>query len=125
MTSIEQQVEALRKQYARVELHLGQGGKHWVLVGDVALPAGWNQRATTVVIDLPVGYPMSAPDCFWADGTLRLASGAMPQNSGLNANYGGGEQRLWFSYHPSQWNPNIDDLVRYVNVVRKRLQQPV
>lgn len=125
MISIEDQLNELRKHFARVDIHPGPGGKQWVLIGDITLPAGWNQRSTSVVIELPVGYPIAAPDCFWADPTLRLASGAMPQNAALNANYGGGEARLWFSYHPSRWNPNVDDLVRYVNVVRKRLQQPV
>ena len=124
MTSVQDQLDELKKIYSTVELHPGGGGKQWILIGDVTLPPGWNQRTTSIVIELPVGYPMAAPDCFWADGALRLASGAMPQNTGMNANYGGGVQRLWFSYHPSGWNPNIDGLVRYVNVVRTRLQQP-
>jgi len=125
VNAIEAQLAALRASYARVEMNVGAGGKHWVLIGDVTLPTGWNQRSTTLVIEIPVGYPMAAPDCFWADGSLRLASGAMPQNAALNANYGGGEPRVWFSYHPQGWNPNIDDLARYVNVARKRLQQPL
>lgn len=123
MNSFDEQVRRLREAYERVEVHDVAGGSRWISVAPIALPRGWNQVSTAIVFVAPAGFPMAQPDCFWADAGLRLASGAMPANSGLNANYGGSEQRLWFSYHPSSWNPNTDDLVRYVNITCKRLNE--
>jgi hypothetical protein len=124
VNSFAEQVKRLQDNYQHVEIHEVSGGARWILVSPIELPRGWNQPSTSIVFVAPAGYPMAQPDCFWADGALRLVSGAMPASSGLNNGYGGPDQRLWFSYHPSSWNPNTDDLVRYVNIICKRLNEP-
>lgn len=122
--AVEAQADALREKCEKQVEVITNGGVQFVVIKDVELPAGWNQRTTSIVIKIPPGYPVGAPDCFWADGSLRLASGAMPRSTGINADYGGGEPRLWFSFHVQKWNPNTDDLFRYFNVIRNRLEQP-
>ena len=47
------------------------------------LPSGWSAPTTPIWFAIPSGYPAAQPDCFWADGGLRLAGGALPQNSGV------------------------------------------
>lgn len=124
---VEEQAAALREKLGEkcsVEVE-SSGGAQWVIVRGVELPPGWNQQSTTIVIRIPPGFPVAAPDCFWADGNLRLASGVMPRSTGVNADYGGTEPRLWFSFHVQKWNPNLDDLFRYFNVIRNRLEQAV
>jgi hypothetical protein len=72
----------------------------------------------------PVGYPLSRPDCFWADVDLRLTSGSMPQNSANNPIPHRVENHLWFSWHLASWNPNSDNLLTYLNVIKRRLAVP-
>jgi hypothetical protein len=91
-----------------------------VAVPDVPLPAGWNARTTTVYFLAPVGYPMAQPDCFWADASLRLGSGGMPQAANLSPIPGEPEARLWFSWHLSSWNPTRDTLLSYVRTIQGR-----
>lgn len=95
-----------------------------VAVPDVRLPPGWSKATSTVWFVVPAGYPAAQPDCFWADGDLRLADGSMPQNSGLQAIPSTQTQALWFSWHLSQWRPGRDHLVTYARFVARRLHDP-
>ena len=90
-----------------------------VEVPELALPAGWSLPRTTVRWVLSAGYPAAQPDCFFADAELRLATGAMPINSGLQELQG--RQLLWFSWHIQGWRPGHDDLVSYLRFIESRL----
>ena len=115
--------EKLRTHFASAHLERRPDGSALVLIPDFALKPGWNKQQTTVVFIVPVGYPVAQPDTFWTDPDLRLANGGMPANSGINANYGGPSPRLWFSFHPSSWNPNLDDFLTYVKLIGRRLSE--
>lgn len=95
-----------------------------VTVPEVRLPPGWSQQTTAIDFIIPVGYPAARPDCFYADANLRLASGGMPASSGANQLPHLGQQRLWFSWHVSSWQPGRDDLLTYVGVIQNRLNRP-
>ncbi len=90
----------------------------------VPLGTGWSQTATAVRFLVPVGYPMARPDCFWADQSLRLANGALPQASNVQPIPESGETGLWFSWHVAHWDPNRDSLQTYVHVIQSRLKEP-
>lgn len=92
-----------------------------VSVPNIALPVGWNQISTAVRFLAPVGYPTARPDCFFADGTLRLANGGMPANTNVQQLPGGAEVCVWFSWHVAAWNPATDTLVTYLRVIVDRL----
>jgi hypothetical protein len=100
-------------------------GSAYVVVTEVRLPAGWNAPATTIYFLTPLGYPSARPDSFWTDPALRLASGVLPANAQMNGNNPGdlAQQLLWFSFHPSSWNPLRDDLLTYFNIVRTRFRE--
>jgi hypothetical protein len=121
---VEEQYEELRRQpqYASATLARRPDGSALVSIQAFALPQGWNAAQTNVRFVVPVGFPVAKPDCFWTDPGLRLSSGATPTNTQLNANYGGPEQLLWFSFHVSAWDPNLDRLVTYANLIRGRFQ---
>lgn len=72
------------------------------------------------------GYPQARPDCFWADGGLRLASGGMPINSAIQVipDFPELGQLIWFSWHLTSWDPNRDNLVTYLHAIRRRLRDP-
>lgn len=117
---IDAHLEQLRKFFPKASARLVGDGVTLVTVPDVVLPAGWNQDTTTVYFLAPSGYPMAKPDCFWADATLRLASGAMPQSSGMNPPTGIAQHLTWFSWHVGNWNPVTDTLLTYVRVIQDR-----
>lgn len=112
-------LEQLQRVFPRATVRLVDGGASLVTVPDVVLPSGWNQQTTTVYFHAPAGYPMAKPDCFWADATLRLAGGNMPQSSGMSVCNGMPGQLTWFSWHVN-WNPVTDTLLTYVRVIQDR-----
>ena len=124
MNPLEQQFSLLKNYYPDATLQRLNDGSNLVSIPNIQLPDGWTKKTTEVKFITPVGYPLSRPDCFWSDSDLRLNNGNMPQNTGLNpiphipGNY------LWFSWHLSSWNPNNDNLLTYLNVVRRRLHDP-
>jgi hypothetical protein len=123
MGPVDQQVELLKKQkyYSKAAVEHRADGSALVTISDFPVPPGWNKSSTTIVFVAPAGYPQARPDCFWADEDLRLANGGMPANSAINTGYGGPAPKLWFSYHPSSWNANLDTLFNYVKLIRQRL----
>jgi Prokaryotic E2 family E len=98
-------------------------GSHVITIPDVELPEGWNAKKTTVRFLAPVGYPVSKPDCFWADPTLRLNSGAIPANTGQNHLPDGSSPQLWFSWHVQRWSPNFDTLLTYFRTIKNRFRE--
>ena len=117
--------ERLKRRFAEATMvELASGAGWCVRVPSVNLAAGWSKTTTCVLFVAPPAYPFANLDCFWTDADLRLANGAMPQNSQLNNPVPPGitEPLLWFSWHLKQpWNPNRDDFGTWMAVVQKRL----
>ena len=84
------------------------------------LPSGWSAPTTPIWFAIPSGYPAAQPDCFWADGGLRLAGGALPQNSGVQTLPASDRSVLWFSWHLGLWRPGRDQLISYVRFITQR-----
>jgi hypothetical protein len=124
MIVIEQQFEVLKTNYKDATLQRLADGSYLISIPSIELPQGWNKRSTEVKFIAPVGYPLAQPDCFWTDLDLKLANGNPPQNTGSNPipNYGG--NHWWFSWHLGSWNPNVDNLLTYLNVIKRRLHDP-
>jgi hypothetical protein len=91
-----------------------------IVTAIVRLPPGWNQQSATVQVVLPVAFPSAQPDCFYAERSLRLASGNMPANSGFQVI--DGQQLLWFSWHLTAWNPARDTIHSYLRFVESRFR---
>ena len=72
-----------------------------------------------VAFVLTVAYPAAQPDCFYADQALRLASGSMPQNAGIQSL--AGKAWLWFSWHLGAWVPGRDSATTYARFIESRL----
>jgi len=123
MDLVDQQIGELRATFGEVTLTRRNDGTATIEIQKFLLPDGWSARETGIIFIVPVGYPVARPDCFWANADLRLASGQAPANATPNTNHGGPDQRLWFSWHPSSWNPNADSLLTFANVIRRRFQE--
>ena len=124
---VEEQMKELREKWPGASYERLGNGTAVVVVPGVPLPNGnWSRKDTTVRFVAPVGYPHARPDCFWADGDLRLASGATPQasNTGnLIPGLANCPPVLWFSWHVAQWDPNRNTLVTYLNAIRDRFKK--
>ncbi|MHB8217088.1 MAG: E2/UBC family protein [Candidatus Sulfotelmatobacter sp.] len=101
----------------------GSNGTWVVKLCDFVLPPGWNRTHTNVYFLVPAGYPVARPDTFWTDRGLQLASGGPPASTGSNQPPGVPPDLLWFSWHPAAWNPNRDNLVNYVVMIRRRFEE--
>ncbi|MER8916334.1 hypothetical protein NKI32_21175 [Mesorhizobium sp. M0761] len=121
MSILARHFEDFNKRYPYATLEEQAGGTAVVSLPAVRLPPGWNKAAVDVKFVVPGGYPQAAPDCFWTEPALALAHGGAPQNTGQQATPGIPSEWLWFSWHPSTWQPNSDNLHTYLNVIRRRL----
>lgn len=97
-----------------------EGAQPIIEIPYLGLPQGWSASATPVWFAVPAGYPAAQPDCFWADGALRLASGAQPRNSALQALPTTNRPVLWFSWHLGLWRPGRDQFLSYVRFIYQR-----
>jgi hypothetical protein len=124
MSPVEQQFQILKHSMPDAVIHAPGDGSNVITIPSLQLPVGWNKTHTQIVFIAPVGYPLARPDCFWTDVDLRLANGAVPQNTSANPipNFPG--QFWWFSWHLASWNPNNDNLLTYLNVIKRRLSDP-
>lgn len=120
---IGEQVATARASHPDVTADPRPDGTVLVTVRDLRLPPGWNKSTCCVYFLLPVGYPVSRPDCFWAEPDLRLAGGGMPTNTNLQTVPSTSMSAVWFSWHLASWNPAEDDLLSYVRAIRGRFLQ--
>jgi hypothetical protein len=124
----ERQFERVRERYPAASIQALPSGSALVCIPDVPLPSGWSAARTAIRFLVPVGYPGPAPDCFWADQTLVLATGAQPQASNVTVIPETDIHGRWFSWHvvdaQNNWSPNRDDLMTYVTIVLDRFRQP-
>jgi hypothetical protein len=123
---LERQLCDLDARFGGVEHRRLPSGTVLVQVPDVPLSPGWSAPRTGVRFLVPAGYPFAALDCFWADNSLRLAGGAVPQNAGAdNMIPEVGEAGLWFSWHLAcPWDANRDTLSSWMNTIIDRLRRP-
>lgn len=125
MKSVEEQFADVQRMYPDATLTPVGGGMFLVRIPQVPLPEGWSQAATEVRFIVPNGYPYSAPDCFWANSSLRLKNGGMPQNTRVGQTMPGqpDTNTLWFSWHVNQsWNASTCALTTYVNIILNRFK---
>lgn len=115
------QVETLKQSGDFVTVAHGGDGFYHVTITGRLLPSGYNKQTVNRLVRLPASYPQGNPDMFWVDHDLRLAGGGMPQNSSVEQVEG--KPWLRFSWHPSKWNPGVDDLATYLEFVERRLVQ--
>lgn len=125
MKSLQEQFDELKQQFAGATL-VPSEGLHLIKIPDLKLPSGWSQSSSDVRFVVPNGYPYAPPDCFWADGNLRLPSGQMPQNAQIGNVVPGQPENglLWFSWHVQQaWKPGVCNLLTYVKIIRNRFEE--
>jgi hypothetical protein len=85
MDPLTRQLADVQKRYPNARFATSPDGQRLLVVPGVSLGPGWSCREATVSVVVPAGYPHVNPDCFYTDAGLRLASGADPGSSYLQA----------------------------------------
>jgi hypothetical protein len=117
---VERQFADVRKRHKLARIVTGVDGQTVVRIPAVKLSPGWNQEFADITFIVPIGYPHVAPDCFYTESVLRLASGQEPANSNVQAVFDG--QYRWFSWHVKSWSPKTDTLDAYARFCERRLR---
>lgn len=111
-----------RQRYSNASLTPVGNGTLLVKLTGFVLPTGWKPRTTNVYFLIPVGYPVARPDTFWTEADVFLESGAPAMNTGNNQQPGVPSGLKWFSWHPGSWNANRDNLLTWVEMIRRRFE---
>lgn len=102
------------------------GGNQYVLVPHFSLPSFWSEPSVDLLISIPNGYPMAAPDMFWIAPFIRLSDGRDP-GGGNNIEQHVGRSWQRFSWHytgaGTSWQPARSSLLTHVQFCKARLQQ--
>lgn len=96
----------------------------------------YTKPTTNILLRVPRSYPDAGLDMFWTDTDLILKTGAVPNGASQVEQYPPLDEvvelksKLWrrFSWHPqyasgSRWNPNLDNLISYIEFVKRRFQR--
>jgi hypothetical protein len=103
------------------EVTTDQGMLTIVLPG-FELPVGMDRPTSDLLIRLAGGYPDIAPDMWWFDPAVRLASGqSIPATDAIETYLGRRWQRWSRHFQPGQWQPGRDGLESYLALIRREL----
>lgn len=119
---IKRELDLVRQAYGEIDV---APDMRWFVIREWLLAAGWSMQHTRLLVLIPTGYPITAPDNFFADAGLMVAGGTQPGSTSL-AQPIPGQQWLQFSYHieAGDWQPeNGHDLLTFLAAVRRRLNE--
>lgn len=117
---LDEHVQKLREVGYECSVDAASDGFFHLLIGKVIVPPAFSRTTVRVLVKIPRSYPNGKPDMFWVDEPFLLANGSVPEKGDVVETISG---QLWrrFSWHPTTWNPAVDNLITYVQFVRGRL----
>ena len=114
------ELEQLRSEGYVIEV-LEEKSVFCIVFKDYPLPQGvWNREKTDLLIRVQPVYPNGKLDMFWVNPEILLKNGNKPKAGDVIENYCG-KQWQRFSWHVQKWNPAIDSILTYLQVVNHRL----
>ena len=97
-----------------------------VLFPDFALPAGFDQPRSNLLLRLSAGYPDVPPDMWWFDPPVRRADGQVIPATEVIEHYLGASWQRWSRHFAAgQWKSGIDGLESFMALVRRELETSV
>jgi len=103
------------------------GGRRWLIIRSMDLPAGFNHSSGDFAIDVPTTYPSAALDMFYCVPHLKLASGASISKTESTQSIEGVSYQRW-SRHlngKTRWNPQTDSVVTHLAVIEESLLREI
>lgn len=118
-------LEYLRRQAFRFSA-LRENGFICLIIQGYSLPSGYQVPATDILIRLPAGFPDAAPDMWWCDPWVRLASsGQPPPNADQQETHAGRSWQRWSRHfaNPSAWKAGRSGVESYMSLIRKDFER--
>jgi hypothetical protein len=107
---IQKELELLRREYPTLEYN--ENG-HWIKISGYKLPVGlWNREQTSVLFQIPTGYPGQAPYGFYVETGIRLKKSSAKPTAYEETVSGLGFEGQWgkFSWQQENWFASEDIL---------------
>lgn len=123
-TLIEQQLDEVRQHFPQAQYEdTPQCG--YLVVPDYPVPNHWDQEAITLMVIIPNGYPLAAPDMFWVSPSLRLRDGRAAEAANqIEQHLGKAWQRFsWHYSNSNSWRPGHSSLLTHLRFANARLLQ--
>lgn len=102
------------------------GGHVCLVIANYQLPVGYTVSAIDLLVRLPAGFPDAAPDMWWCDPWVRLAStGQAPPNADQTETYVGKPWQRWSRHFadPSAWKAGRSGVESYLSIIRKDFEK--
>jgi hypothetical protein len=116
-----QEVNGLREGGYQVEVVEADGFANLVFRSYV-LPASLSKPSSDILVKIPLSYPNGRPDMFWTDVDVLLKDGRVPRSAEAIESALGRQWRR-FSWHPTTWNPGVNNILTYLEFVNDRLRR--
>ena len=97
-----------------------------VVLPGYALPPGYDQTHSDLLLRLSPGYPDVPPDMWWFSPAVRLANGRNIQATDLIEHHLGRPWQRWSRhFNQGQWKSGVDCLETFLALLRKELERCV
>lgn len=124
-SNAKRQLADVRRRWATSTLEMLDKHRILLRVPDVDLPNKyWEQSSTTILVEIPIGFPCASPQHFYCEKKITLKSGGWPAHSMSPKfrDFFGVKAEQWHMLVLRDWNPNKCTLMTYVNTCRQRFQ---
>lgn len=117
------EVKALCEGGLTATLTESDGMANVVIVGYQVQSRYYNKASIELLLRLPLSYPNGKPDMFWTDEDFLLKNVNVPKSAEVTETWLG-KRRRRFSWHLSNWNPGMDNLLTFLGFIDNRLAKP-
>jgi hypothetical protein len=102
-------------------------GRRWLILRDVALPAGFNLSSATIAMEIPTAYPMAEIDMFYCYPHLSRTDGKIIPQTQVTQLIGGLQFQRWSRHRGAvaPWRPGEDSIVSHLLLIDESLNREV
>ena len=102
------------------------GERHWLVVSNYPLPAGYQQASCRLAIEFPKTYPTAEIDMFYCDPPLTLLNGGAPADTGSQETVDGVPFQRWSRHRPGgHWSPEKDCVATHFGLIEMAIGREV
>lgn len=104
-----------------------ENGRRWLILRNVALPAGYNVATATIAMEVPTAYPMAEIDMFYCHPHLARTNGQIIPQTQVNEMIGGRLFQRWSRHRGTvaPWRPGKDSVVTHLLLIDESLNREV
>jgi len=101
------------------------GGRRWLILRGVVLPAGYNAATAIIAMEIPTAYPMAEVDMFYCLPQLTRIDGREIPQTQVSQMIGGRSFQRWSRHRGAiaPWRPGQDSIVTHLLLVDESLNR--